>query len=271
MKTKILWLVLLFGSMGIQANVCVTETGYDKKSPFIEVYNFSDSSVSMSHWKVKAGIRPLELDEGIASGSVKVIPLREDMMSADSLFLCDASGRIIDGVALLQLSGCGQGETLQRDSVATAGTDSVMREESSFVCRKATVGIVDNLIWENRCVVRFNRRDGGRILTSAYQTRILSSKNVDSAEEEPETEDGTMTEGAQLAEASPNPVVADLTLRSLTEGMCEVRMQDISGAVVYKGVFQTEVEINMSGYAQGIYHVTITNGEDVQTIKIEKK
>lgn len=271
MKTRFLWLVLLFSGMKMQAGVCLTEAGYDKKSPFIEVYNFSDSSVSMSHWRVKAGIKSLELKESIASGSVHVFRLPGDMMSADSLFLCDASGRVIDGFALSQLSGCEQGETLQRDSLVTAGTDSVMGKESSFACRKATCGSVDKLTWENRCVVKFNRRDGDRILSSAYQTQILSCRNADSVEEESDLERGEITKSEYFAEASPNPVDAVLTLRSRIEGMCGVRMQDISGAVVYEGEFQTEMEINMSGYAQGIYHLTITNGENVQTIKIEKK
>lgn len=264
-------LLLLSIGMNVEAGLCLTEIGYDKNFLLVEVYNFSDTVVSVSKWKLKAGNQIVEMKGDMTSGSVSLSRFRVDMISADSLFLYDSCGKIVDGLSLTQLKQCGRGETLQREIIVTAGADSVMRKESPFVSKKATYYVVDNLIWENRNVVIFNRTDNGRMFVSAYLTRNLSSEDTTFVVKNEFAGAEEKLKRTYFVEASPNPVDDILTIRSTMDEVCIVRIMNINGTMVYNGTFRYNMELNMSSFEKGVYLLIVTCGNRVQEIKIEKK
>lgn len=266
MKTRfwckiLVW--LLFLSANVRANLYFTEVDFCSSSPFVEVYNSSDDDIPENEYVLKSGTLVRNLgNDTIRRKSLMVYDLKNIPIDT-CLVLTNITGDSLDVLYFFrsQCSSMASYHTLQRDTVVQ-WDGKFLFEYSVFKQKMETKGEIDSLVEQERKKLIYTHDDFANELSMKYEERVISSRiaNVPLKNEYDEFSSIIVL---------PNPVTSFLLVKGSPHTV--YKLFSISGILFGEGYIKNESEkIDMRTYPDGMYILSIENGKEIKTFKIEK-
>lgn len=265
---KLMLGALLCGSSNAFSAVFLSEVSNRVENPYVELFNSSDTIVSMNGWSLECGLKRHSLQGLMGADSVNVLKFENPFVVGDSLLLRNEKNETVDKIIFKNVRKDNSEEktTFQRDTVVFFHDGKVLEEFSPFKKMSASEGYIPSLFSQDRSTIVYSFDKEHNQLVGDYQSREIkkiSAKFIQKSLDEGVGESITV---------SPNPVETVLNVESIGMGDMNFNLQNIKGQIIQRGTVENgSAQINMEGYASGIYLLVIGDGKEQQTIKIEKK
>lgn len=259
--------VVLCGCVDAYPAVFLSEVSNRIEDPFVELFNSSDSVVSLNGWSLECGMNRHSLQGNMAPDSVSVLKFEMPFIVGDSLVLRNEKSVTIDKIVFKNVkdNGIDGKTTFQRDTVVLF-RDEVLDEYSSFKKMAGSEGDIPALFEQDRSTIVYSFDRENNELIGNYESREI--KKVSAKFDQNQIAGA----GENLFTVSPNPVKTILNVESTAMEDKEYNLQNVSGQTLQHGRLENgAAQINMNGYASGVYFLVIGNGKEQQTIKIEKR
>jgi hypothetical protein len=260
--------MILCGCGNAFSAVYLSEVSNLVEDPYVELFNSSDSIVSLNGWSMECGLKRHALQGMLGADSVNVLKFEKPFIVGDSLVLRNEKSETMDKIIFKSLKGNGLEEntTFQRDTVVLFHDGKVLGEFSPFKPMAGTEGNIPALFEQDRSTLVYSFDRENNRLVGDYRSREIKKTSA-RFEQNPfgGEEDKAIT-------VSPNPVRTILAVESTGMGDMNFNLQNIKGQILQSGMIENgSTQIDMSGYASGVYLLMIGEGKEQQTIKIEKR
>lgn len=248
--------------------VYLSEVSNLVEDPYVELFNSSDSIVSLDGWSMECGLSRHTLRGDMSPDSISVLRFERPFIVGDSLLLRNKEGETVDKIVFKEAKGdYFEGRmTFQRDTVVLFHDGKVLSEFSPFKPMTGSEGNIPALFEQDRTTLVYAfDRENNRLVSDYRSCEIKKT----SARFEQKARGGGED---KLITVSPNPVRTILNVESIGMEDVEFILQNINGQNLWQGVIENgSTQIDMSGYASGVYLLMIGEGKEQQTIKIEKR
>lgn len=267
-KRIVLSLLLSYIGMNVYSAVYITEISTNESDSYIELFNSSDTIVSLKGWKIKCGTNEYIFEDLTLKGeSVKVIDLEASFFEKNSIVnIYNTNQKVVDQVAFCQddFDFILENKSYQRDSVAILYGMIVKVDESPFKLKDKSKGYVKHIIETDRSSMVFTTEsdmDMNFRGTSPIKqiTRINNKNNTEERER--------LTLNKYELIVTPNPCTTILSIQYTKPQKSKYQLIDVFGRIVKEGYFERGKDIDMTNNESGIYFLSIDN----ETIKVEKK
>ena len=260
--------MILCGCGNAFSAVYLSEVSNLVEDPYVELFNSSDSIVSLDGWCMECGLSRHTLRGSMSPDSVSVLRFERPFVVGDSLLLRNGEGETVDKIVFKEAKGdrFGGKTTFQRDTVVLFHDGKVLSEFSPFKLMAGSGGNVPALFEQDRSTLVYSFDRENNRLVGDYQSREIKKTSA-RFEQNPfgGEEDKAIT-------VSPNPVRTILNVESTGMENTKFSLQNINGQTIQCGTIENgSAQIDMSGCVSGVYLLVIGDGKAQQTIKIEKK
>lgn len=265
---KLMLGALLCGSSSAFPAVFLSEVSNRVENPYVELFNSSDTIVSMNGWSLECGLKRHALQGMMGADSVNVLKFEKPFIVGDSLVLRNEKSETMDKIIFKSVKGNGLEEntTFQRDTVVLFHDGKVLGEFSPFKLMAGSEGNVPALFEQDRSTLVYSFDRENNRLVSDYRSREIKKTSARFEQK------ALVGEGEQSITVSPNPVETVLNVESTGMGDVNFNLQNIKGQILQSGTVENgSAQIDMSGCVSGVYLLVIGDGKAQQTIKIEKK
>lgn len=265
---KLMLGALLCGSSNAFPALFLSEVSNRVENPYVELFNSSDTIVSMNGWSLECGLKRHALQGMMGADSVNVLKFEKPFIVGDSLVLRNEKSETMDKIIFKSVKGNGLEEntTFQRDTVVLFHDGKVLGEFSPFKPMAGTEGNIPALFEQDRSTLVYSFDRENNRLVGDYRSREIKKTSA-RFEQNPfgGEEDKVIT-------VSPNPVRTILNVESTGMENTKFSLQNINGQTIQCGTIENgSAQIDMSGCVSGVYLLVIGDGKAQQTIKIEKK
>ena len=248
--------------------VYLSEVSNLVEDPYVELFNSSDSIVSLNGWSMECGLKRHALQGMMGADSVNVLKFEKPFIVGDSLVLRNEKSETMDKIIFKSVKGNGLEEntTFQRDTVVLFHDGKVLSEFSPFKPMAGSEGNVPALYEQDRSTLVYSFDRENNRLVGDYRSREIKKTSARFEQK------ALVGEGEQSITVSPNPVRTILAVESTGMENTKFSLQNINGQTIQCGTIENgSAQVDMSGYASGVYLLVIGEGKEQQTIKIEKK
>lgn len=268
-----------------------------KNGEYLEIYNSSDSVVSLKKWKIETFEKSFTFEDnqkiepnGVIvvcySGSAnnkfdlsKKYPKTKGVVFYTSemntergcVKLKNGKGEIVDS---FQINAPTLGQPYNRDSVVVDANGLIVSKKSNFSPAEATPGMVERITETSSSVINFkidDVEDGNEnfAITMVYASHTIENEDV-VAEEISDRQELTDT---FTISATPNPVstILNIKIEAEKEGEYRYSVQQPNGTILSQGKMHDEAQIDMSRYPTGSYILYIENENQKKSILINKQ